>query len=183
MIALQHRQQQQQQQQQQELQHQYEVVPASDPDLPDAGPFERPESRTSQTSVISTSVGPGSKRSGSGLLKNPPSTMNNHSSYLFEDDPGIMSEVETSSTTRHHSHHHPGHKSQLKGGGAYEGGGWQGGGSRGRSYLHPNQGVHGDGYHLTSNGGSGRSTGGYSSSLHDDDPGIMSEAETASTTR
>ena len=116
--------------------------------------------------------------------------MNNHSSYLFEDDPGIMSEVETSSTTRHHSHHHASHKSQLKGGGgAYEGGGWQGGGSRGssaggRSYLHPSQGVHGDGYHLTRNGGgSGRSAGGYSSSLHDDDPGIMSEAETASTTR
>ena len=113
---------------------------------------ERPSSRNSLT---------GSKRSRQPRLGTGTSAMN---TYLFEDDPGIMSEVETSST-RHRR-------------------------VSGQKTGNPVYGASNGG--RTTPSGRPRSSNGQRTfydqyqpppSLHDDDPGIMSEAETASTTR
>ena len=85
------------------------------------------------------------------------STTNNNNTYLFEDDPGIMSEIETSSTrlTRKPHRGHGGSSSNRPPPAA----------SSGAATRMP------------------RTSPKTSSTLYDEDPGIMSEAETASTTR
>ena len=79
----------------------------------------------------------------------------NNNTYLFEDDPGIMSEVETASTTRLRKPH------------------------RGENHRPPPAASSGAATRLPRTSPKSYTN----SALYDEDPGIMSEAETASTTR
>ena len=78
----------------------------------------------------------------------------NNNTYLFEDDPGIMSEIETSSTRFRKPH-------------------------RGENHRPPPAASSGAATRLPRTSPKNYTN----SSLYDEDPGIMSEAETASTTR
>ena len=98
----------------------------------------RPRTSPSQPSRSPGPMGPGG-------MKN---------SALFEDDPGIMSEAETSSTRKRGPAHSGGHSSSLGTASLPRGG---------HLMMQPPHPQH--------------------SSMFDDDPGIMSEAETSSTRR
>ncbi len=160
------------------------------------GGADRPSSRNSnsgrtrQPRLGTSSVSSSSQQQQQQQQQNPAP------SYLLEDDPGIMSEIETSSTRFR--------KSQGGGGGG-RGTGGGGGGGKGekgsrstRPRTSPNQVPRG--YSLPGGGGtqapsSGRRSAGGNHHNHqyhqyypglgagDDDSGIMSEAETSSTTR
>ena len=143
-------------------------------------PMERPSSRSSMVGVSKRSNQP---KLGTGGGISPGSknwSQQPHNTYLFEDDPGIMSEVETSSSRlrKTSSSRDSKHSVTMNNSGPS---------MNNRNHIvpgqrhprtSPNQYTHlaGQNYpmaYLSAN----------QSMFNDDDPGIMSEAETSSTTR
>ena len=97
---------------------------------------------------------------------------NNNNTYLFDEDPGIMSEVETSSTrfrkpSRGENHRPPPAASS--------------GAATLYATKQPRTSIKNNSH--SSSHSSGGNNSSYSLYYEADDPGIMSEAETASTTR
>jgi hypothetical protein len=88
--------------------------------------------------------------------------------YLFDDDPGIMSEIETSSTRFRKTNSSTRDRPPPAA-------------SSGAATRAPRTSP--SSRSSSSAGGSGGYGGHMSNSMHDDDSGIMSEAETSSTTR